>query len=96
MSTRRKPNLPGRRLVLRVTNPSDARVLIRLEPWAREIDLLPDVTREFVFTGPDPADIEIELMPAEVTIYGWTGSILDGIGDAVPPVPTRSGDIAAR
>jgi hypothetical protein len=79
--------------VLRVTNPGNAEVLVRIEPWSREYDLSAGATREFVFTGPDPADIEVEVMPTEITIYGWTGSVLDGIGLPVPPVPHGSSDI---
>jgi hypothetical protein len=76
-----------------MTNPSHSRVLVRIEPWAREFDLSPGTSREFVFTGPDPADIEVEVMPTEITIYGWTGSVLDGIGLPAPPTPPGPGDI---
>jgi hypothetical protein len=47
--------------------------------------------REFAFAGSDPADIEVEVIPTEITIYGWTGSVLDGIGLPVPATPPVSG-----
>jgi hypothetical protein len=96
MATGPKKRLPDRRLLLRVTNPGHADVLVRIERWAREYDLPAGATREFVFTGPDPADIEVELMPTEVTIYGWIGSVLDGIGLPVPPTREGSSDIPTR
>ena len=96
MDTRPKTRLPDRRLVLRVTNPGQAEVHLRIEPWAREYDLSARATREFIFTGPDPADIEVEVMSREITIYGWTGAVLDGIGLPVPPVPQIRGDIPGR
>jgi len=61
---------------------------VRVEPWAREYDIAPGTSREFHFAGPDPADIEIEVAPAEVTIYGWVGSFLDDTGLPVPGTPT--------
>lgn len=91
-----KARTPGRRLAIRVTNPAVSAVHVRIEPWAREYDLSPGTTREFNFAGPDPADIEIEVRPTEITIYGWTGSVLDGIGLPVPKTPQRSGDIRGR
>jgi hypothetical protein len=79
-----------RRVVFRLTNRGSSPILVRIEPWAREVDLPVAGTHEFVLTGPDPADIEVEVAPAEVTVYGWTGSVLDGIGLPVPPTPPRS------
>ena len=81
--------------VLRVTNPSNAKVLVRFEPWVREYDISAGAAREFALTGPDPADIEVEVRPTEITIHGWTGSVLDGIGLPVPNAPQGSGDIHA-
>ena len=69
---------PGRRLAFRVTNAGLSALHVRVEPWAEEYDLSAGTTREFIFTGPDPADLEIEVKATEITIYGWTGSVLDG------------------
>jgi hypothetical protein len=81
---------PRRALVLRVVNPADSAMHVRIEPWGREYDLDARANREFALTGPDPIDIEVEVLPAEVVIYGWTESILDDIGLPVPPTPSRS------
>ena len=70
---------PHRAVVLRVVNPGDSAMHVRVEPWGREYDVDAGAKREFALTGPDPIDIEVEVLPAEVVIYGWTGSILDDI-----------------
>jgi hypothetical protein len=87
--------ISDRQVILRVTNPGHSAVHIRIEPWAREYDLFAGTSREFVFTGSDPADIEVEVLATAITIYGWTGSVLDGIGLPVPPTPRGSGDVPA-
>lgn len=94
-STAKAPTL-DRRLAFRVSNPGLSAVHVRVEPWAREDDLSAGSSRDFVLTGPDPADIEVAVMPTEITIYGWAGSVLDGIGLPVPSTPERPGDIGAR
>ena len=76
---------------LRVTNAGNSAVHVRIEPWAREYDLSAGTSREFAFAASDPADIEVEVLPTEIAIYGWTGSVLDGIGLPVPATPPVSG-----
>jgi hypothetical protein len=91
-----QPRPPDRLVTLRVTNPSDSPVHVLVEPWAREYDLRASATREFVFSGPDPVDIEVDILSTGITVYGWTGSVLDGIGLPVPRTPPASGDISER
>ena len=87
MGTQRTDKAAGSRLIIRVGNPTDARILVRIEPWGREYDLSPGAGRAFTFDGPGPADVEVEVRPNELTIWGWTGSVLDEIGPPVPPFP---------
>ena len=52
--------------------------------------------REFVFSGPDPADLELRVESTGITIYGWVGSVLDGMGLPVPETLRGPGDIDER
>lgn len=72
-----RPRRLTTRLTFRVANPGDAVVLVRLEPWGREYDLNPRATRQFVFDGPDPAELEVEVGSDDFTIYGWAASVVD-------------------
>lgn len=85
-----------RSLAFRVTNPGPAAVRVRVEPWAREYDLPAGSSRDFHLAGPDPAEIEVAVMPTEITIYGWAGAVLDGIGLPVPSLSERPDDTPAR
>jgi len=59
-----------------------------MEPWAREQDVAEGGSTKVGLTGPNRADIEIQVTPAGMTLYGWTGSVLDdGINPPGPPVP---------
>jgi hypothetical protein len=80
---------PHVRVLLRVTNRSPSALLVRIEPWAHEIELEAGVSHEALLTGPDPADVEVRVATNEVTVYGWVGSVLDGGGLPVPPTPPR-------
>jgi hypothetical protein len=77
----------GRPIACRISNRNHEPLLVRIEPWAREVTLAAGATHDLVFTGPDPAFIEIESAPGVVTVYGWVDSVLDGNGLPVPPTP---------
>jgi hypothetical protein len=77
------------RVVFRVTNRSPSALLVRIEPWAHEVELDAGASHEALLTGPDPADVEVRVATNEVTVYGWAGSVLDGGGLPVPPMPPR-------
>jgi hypothetical protein len=77
------------RVMLRVTNRSASALLVRIEPWAGEVELAAGASQEALLTGPDPADVEVRVTTNEVTVYGWAGSVLDGGGLPVPPMPPR-------
>jgi hypothetical protein len=82
---------PQARVVVRVGNPSSSSLLVRIEPWAEEVELEPGGSHEALLAGPDPADVEVRVASSEVTIYGWVGSELDGNGLRVPRTPPRMG-----
>ncbi len=81
---------------LRVANHGPSPTTLRMEPWGREMDLPVGASHALVLTGPEPADIEIEVSPSEIVVYGWAGSVLDGIGLPVPESPRPRGEIGAR
>ena len=93
---RERDRPPDRQLAFRVNNVGKSMILVRIEPWAHEYDLPAGSTHEFVFTGPDPVDIDVDVASTEITVYGWIGSVLDGRGLPVPRTPPRSGDIPGR
>jgi hypothetical protein len=76
-----------RRLVVRAGNRSGRSLHVRIEPWGREYDLSADAMREFVFTGPADSAVDVEVGADELTVFGWAGSVLDGIGLPVPALP---------
>jgi hypothetical protein len=83
-------------VTFRLSNSTHSPLHAVIEPWAREYDLPAGGFREFVFSGPDPADLEVRVESTAITIYGWVGSVLDGMGLPVPEIPRGPGDIRAR
>lgn len=77
-----------------IANVSDSSVQLILEPWARVYDVPSGGRTKITLVGPDKADIEIEVGPAEMTLWGWVGSTLDDhinpLGGRVPPTPGSS------
>jgi hypothetical protein len=65
-----------------IKNARDVSLLVRVEPWADEHEIPPNEGITIKVTGPDPADLEVSIEDDVVTVYGWTGSILDADGDA--------------
>jgi hypothetical protein len=84
-----KEAVPQARVLFRVSNRSPSALLVRIEPWAQEVELEAGAIHESLLTGPDPADVEVRVATNGVTVYGWVGSILDGGGPPVPPTPPR-------
>ena len=78
---------PRSRTLVRVTNPGPAPIVLRVEPWGEEFSLAVGHIHDLVFEGPDPADINVEVLSSGVTIHGWVGSVLNGQGPPVPSVP---------
>lgn len=87
MDNRKATALGPRRTEVLVTNRGRSALLVRVEPWGREYPLPAGGSHGLVFTGPDSAEIEVEIAPTEVTVHGWVGSVLDGEGLPVPEVP---------
>jgi hypothetical protein len=77
-----------------IANVSDSSVQLILEPWARVYDVPSEGRMKVTLVGPDKADIEIEVGPAEMTLWGWVGSTLDDHinppGGPVPQIPGSS------
>jgi len=80
----------------RLSNRTRSPVHAVVEPWAEEYDLPAGGIREFVFSGPDPADLDVRLESTGITIYGWVGSALNEMGLPVPEIPRGVGDTRAR
>jgi hypothetical protein len=65
-----------------IKNARDASLLLRVEPWADEYELPPHGSRTIQVTGPDPAELEISIEDDVITVWGWTGSILEAGDDS--------------
>jgi hypothetical protein len=59
-----------------ITNTSGADLRVIVEPWADEAVVAAGKTLKIAFQGP-PADLEIEVEPGILTVYGWPGSVLE-------------------
>jgi len=66
---------------LRVINSKTHRVSFVLEPWGDVYDMEPADEYVVIFTGPVPAEPEVDLMDDSITVYGWTGSMVRVIKD---------------
>jgi hypothetical protein len=60
-----------------ISNRSTSPLHLIVEPWAREQDVPVGGSTKLTLTGPNKADVEIEVTSARIALYGWTGSVLD-------------------
>jgi hypothetical protein len=75
-----------------ITNATDSSLHLYLEPWANEHDVPAGGRMNMALAGPDKADLEIEVGPAGLVVYGWVGSMLDDhINPPGPPAPPTPG-----
>jgi len=71
-----------------ISNATTSSLHLIVEPWAEEQDVPAGGSTRVSLTGPNRADIEIQVTPSRIALFGWTGSILDdGILPPGPPVP---------
>ncbi|MGK3969880.1 hypothetical protein WMF01_55965 [Sorangium sp. So ce1667] len=59
-----------------VANSNDSGLLLTLEPWAEEIVLSPGQSVQVAFSGPQSGQMEVEVKPGALILYGWEGSVL--------------------
>ncbi len=80
-----------------ISNSEDDPVVLCIEPWANEIQLLSGNNYQVVFEGPEGGFPEVRWSKTRITLYGWSGSVawvfLDGAvvlecSIPVPPMPT--------
>lgn len=59
---------------LRFTNPGDGRLVLSLEPWAREYLLDPYSSVEVVFEADSPGIADVSHEPDRIVVYAWPGA----------------------
>ena len=52
-----------------------------LEPWGDVYEMAPGDQYLVIFTGPMPAEPEVDLTDDAITVYGWTGSMVRVVKD---------------
>jgi hypothetical protein len=66
--------MDDRKLTLKVSNTSESKLALIVEPWAVERTIEPDTSYEFFIQGPDDKMMEIEYKENQIIVYGWVGS----------------------
>ena len=66
---------------IRIRNGQSVAMEFVLEPWGDVYDMAPSEEYVVIFTGPVPAEPEVDLMDDSVTVYGWTGSMVRVVKD---------------
>ena len=61
---------------LRIQNSQSQPVTLYLEPWGEELLISPNATYEFAARGPEGDCLHVDFAPAQITIYGWSGSVI--------------------
>lgn len=74
---------PENVLRLRIKNTSAEPVVFILEPWGNEYNMPPGTTFEVLATGPEGDELELQFAEHEITLYGWTGSIVRLFQDGI-------------
>ena len=66
---------------LRVINSQAHDISFVLEPWGDVYEMGPGDQYVVVFSGPAPAEPEVDLTDNSITVYGWTGSMVRVLKD---------------
>lgn len=61
---------------LRLTNTQKSSVTVHLEPWGEQHVMPCGATFDLIANSTEDGTLEIELSETDVTIYGWSGSIV--------------------
>lgn len=61
---------------LRIQNSEPHSLALYLEPWGEELLIEPNATYELAARGPEGDCLHVDLAPGQVTIYGWSGSVI--------------------
>ena len=80
-----------------VTNSANRSVILYLEPWGDQFEMLPATTLCLIARAVQPGSFEIEHLEDEIIVWAWTGSVVSVFsegneacilnGDERPPVP---------
>jgi len=63
-------------VTVRLHNNGADHLAVLVEPWCEQYSLPPAASFDLVAKGPERALLEIDSRPTEMTIYGWTGSVV--------------------
>ena len=69
-------------LGIEVMNKEEVPLRLIVEPWGEEFLVPAAGIASLKFEGPAKANVDIELGPNTLILYGWAGSFLDGPVDA--------------
>jgi hypothetical protein len=81
-----------------ISNSEEIPVVLCIEPWANEIQLLTGNDYQVIFEGPEGEFPAVEWGKSRITLYGWSGSVaqvflggteLLSCATAVPKMPKR-------
>ncbi len=75
---------------LRVGNAQSGLLNCHIEPWAEEHAIAPDTTVDIKAHGPAGDILELVVAEDQLTVYGWTGSVVT-LEVPVLPAPPRRG-----
>lgn len=70
-------------VVLRLANTRSVTVPLQVEPWGEQYDLAPGAMVDIVAHGPAQDCLELTLDDTGLTIWGWSGSIVQIVRDGV-------------
>ncbi len=80
-------NTTGHKQSLYVWNPTTRPLTLFLEPWAETFILEPDSGFDLVGEGPVEGRFEVSVRENGLTVYGWTGSVIEVFQDGATVEP---------
>jgi hypothetical protein len=69
---------------LQLRNSRTVTVKLRLEPWGEEYAFAGGAVVELRAHGPDAGSLEIDSDDRSITIYGWSGSVVELFHSGAP------------
>ena len=59
-----------------LTNSKEKDLLLCLEPWGDQYVMPPGASFRVLIRGPRDGDLEVDYAENQITIYGWSGSVI--------------------